>query len=202
MSEKIERPINYTQKIQKILMRHSRDDELGPDKSLPTESSKKEENLRSFFELRMYVESTAAELAAFNRDDSHLKIMKDSLGIIKSEIESGRPASEDGIAAEMMFHFSIFNATKNSYFNRVFKFLNEDLISIIEAGRNNNSKIEGMLWKVHREHLKIYEAIRYGDVVSSNKAMKNHILASADRLDLVIGISPISRSGLVSDGIN
>jgi GntR family transcriptional repressor for pyruvate dehydrogenase complex len=166
------------------------------------ESLKKKERLRSLFELRMYVESAAAELASANRDDSHLKIMSDSLDIIKSEIDAGRPASENGIAADMMFHQALSDATKNYYFHQMVQFLNENLRITIEAGRINSSKVERMPEKVHQEHLKIYEAVRGRDVISANKAMKNHILASAARLGLVIGTDSISRPGLVSDMIS
>ena len=160
-----------------------------------------EEHLRPLFELRMYIESSAAELAAVHRTDNHIRRMKEALDIIENEINAGSPDSESSIIADINFHEAIADATNNFYFQQLIEFLKENLRATIETGRVNSAKIKNIPEKVLKEHFCIYKAIVNKDIIVANSAMRRHILNSASRLNLNIGTADDNCYSKVTDGL-
>ena len=159
-----------------------------------------ETNLSSFFELLMYIESSAAELAAVNRTDIHIRRMKEALDVMENEISAGNSDSEDSIVADINFHEALADATNNSCFQKLIKFFNENLRITIEAERVNSAKIKNMPEKVLKEHFNIYKAIVSKNIIVANSAMRQHILNSASRLNLTIGTADDNCYSKVTDG--
>ena len=160
-----------------------------------------EKHLRSLFELRMYIESSASELAAVNRTNNHVRRMKEALDIMENEINAGSPDSESSIIADINFHKAVADATNNFYFQQLIEFLKENLRATIETGRVNSAKIKNIPEKVLKEHFCIYKAIVNKDIIVANSAMRRHILNSASRLNLNIGTADDNCYSKVTDGL-
>lgn len=148
------------------------------------ENSGDSKKLASLFELRMYVESAAAGLAATHRTEQQLGEMAASLEVIRTCIANEQADSEESIQADIKFHTCISQASDNVYFFTFIQFLNDNLRSSIEAGRKNSATIEGRASDVLKEHEAILAAVTNKDVSAATSAMRRHILNSANRLHL------------------
>jgi len=157
--------------------------------------------LGSLFELRMYIESSAAELAAANRTDNHVRRMKEALDVMENEINAGSPDSESSIIADINFHKTLVDATNNSCFQQLIIFLDENFRITIKKGRANSAKVKNIPEKVLKEHTCIYKAIVNKDITVANSAMRRHILNSANRLNLTIGTADANCYSRVTDGL-
>lgn len=144
------------------------------------------EQLFSLFQLRMYIETAAAELAAINGTDAQLLEMKKALDVMSTEIEAGRPASDLSIEADLNFHRALSESTCNFYFHQFIQFLLSNLRAAINAGRSKSSNIEGRAKEVFAEHVKIFEAVKARDVEAARRAARAHIVNAATRLNLEI----------------
>lgn len=157
--------------------------------------------LQSLFEFRMYIEPSAAELAAVNRSDEHITCLRKALSLMDVEIKSGRPDSELSIIAGIDFHNTIASATKNYYFYKLIRSMNDNLRLAIEAERNGSAKVKGAPEKVFKEYCLIYKSLVNKNISLAHNTMRQNILNSAARLDFIIGTESDNCYSKVTDGI-
>ncbi len=143
-------------------------------------------DLRQLFQLRLYVESAAAKLAARQRSSEELEIMRDAIGEIAHSISSGQSSSEASVEADMRFHNAVSQASKNVYLWSFVNFINAKLKRSVQAGRKNSERKPGLANLVLQEHVAVLEAIELRDEEAAKVAMERHISNSAQRLKLSI----------------
>ncbi|PAX07742.1 FadR/GntR family transcriptional regulator [Sphingomonas lenta] len=119
--------------------------------------------IRDLFELRMVVEPAAAELAAERRTGRDLARMGHALG----DMERYGLATEEGRAADRMFHHAILEATGNAALTT--------LSSSIGAAISWTTRFKQRKRKLPRDpipdHRAIYDAIADGDRAAARAAM-------------------------------
>lgn len=134
--------------------------------------------LAHIFELRGEVEAGAAAFAAERRNEQTLAAIEDALDAIQTAMKEGR----DGVAEDKALHVAIAAASGNPAFVRFLDFVANNLEDAIRAARLNSLKVAGRPETVQREHRRVVEAIRAGDVPGARAAMAAHIRAAAQRL--------------------
>ena len=149
--------------------------ELGPESA---------HDLRQLFQLRQYIESAAAELAAVNPAEDSMQEMEKAIANMERCIVADRPDSSEAVAADLEFHNAISRASGNEYLFSFIQFINAKLQSSIQAGRQNSARQQGLPEVVLEEHRKIFKAIGARDSAGAGLAMKRHIKNSVERLRL------------------
>nr|WP_247743481.1 FadR/GntR family transcriptional regulator [Shimia sp. R10_1] len=151
---------------------------------IPADRVGNSDDLAALFQLRMYVESAAAELAAQKATPQDVSRMTLALSEIEHCISSGEAAGEQSIIADLDFHIAVSEASSNPYLLSFIRFLNENLRRSIETGRRNSATVPGRAELVLQEHQQVLEAIVQKDPAAAYAAMYKHIQHSADRLGL------------------
>lgn len=134
----------------------------------------------SVLELRISLETEAAGLAAQRRTAANLKALSQALQAFQASIRQ----DSDAVPSDFQFHIEVARATGNRHFADLMMHLGT---MIIPRARVNTpeSAVEGReqyLQRVHREHRRIYAAIRLRDVEAARAAMRTHLSNSRDRL--------------------
>lgn len=147
-------------------------------------------DLAALFDLRICVETRAAEMAAKNRSQSDLKKMKEQLVCMAS------PGSEsdDKVAADVAFHALIATAAANIYFARLVEFLAEAFRAAIATARFHSARFDGLSAQVQGEHDAIFAAIAAADSPSAALAMSTHLTNARNRLGLIATPGPTPES--------
>ncbi|GAU84632.1 transcriptional regulator of GntR family [Bosea sp. BIWAKO-01] len=127
--------------------------------------------LQLVFALRIEIETAAAGLAAANRTESDLAVLRAALA------EANRRAADldAGTAAAIDFHSAIGSATNNPYFVDLMRYLQGRLHGSIRTTRRSVITSPALLQAIEDEHCAIYEAISRGDVESARSAMRDHL---------------------------
>ena len=146
--------------------------------------SESADDLAQLFQLRQYVESAAAELAACNASPEAIQEMKSALHDIKQCIRSGEGDSTEAVAADLRFHTAISRASGNDYLFSFIKFINAKLHKSIQAGRQNSARHQGWSETALDEHQDILAAIERKKPSDASSAMEKHIKNSIERLKL------------------
>lgn len=144
------------------------------------------DDLAQLFQLRQYVETAAAELAADNAPQEIVHEMETALTEMTHCIRSGEGDGEDAIAADLKFHNAVSRASGNTYLYSFIEFINAKLRNSIQAGRQNSARHEGLPEKVLDEHKRILTAIQDRNAPAAKAAMEEHIKNSMARLKLVL----------------
>lgn len=121
------------------------------------------EFVRSLFELRAIVEPSAARLAAFRRDKSHLKAMKDALAAMRSETLT----TEAGRAADREFHHAILQATGNA----ALLALSASIGAAVNLTTQYKQRARALPRNPIPDHARVYEAIASQDGEAAVQAM-------------------------------
>jgi GntR family transcriptional repressor for pyruvate dehydrogenase complex len=130
------------------------------------------------FELRMGVEVQAASLAAERRTAQDLAMMARYLKLM----EPGRKPFDDALAADLAFHRTIAEATKNPLIVDFMKFLQPHLHEAIALARGTSAKQVDTETDAHQEHVAIYDAIVARDVGGARDAVRLVLNGSLKRL--------------------
>lgn len=127
--------------------------------------------LQHVFALRIEIETAAAGLAAANRTESDLTVLRASLD------EANRRAADldAGTAAAIDFHSAIGKATNNPYFVDLMRYLQGRLHGSIRTTRRSVIRSPGLLQAIEDEHRAIFEAIAGGDGEAARLAMRDHL---------------------------
>lgn len=138
-------------------------------------------DLVQMFEMRLWIETQAAAIAARRRDADDLSRMALALGTMEDPRSDFATAS----AADVAFHRAIAEASKNDYFVAFHDFLGGQLAAARRtAWENSASPAVGGSADALREHRALYQAIADGDRLVAAACAEAHLRASAKRLKL------------------
>lgn len=143
---------------------------------LDSETLKADGSMERLFELRGILEIEAAGLAAERRSKENLQRIKKALNRM-----GGAERWEDGsIDADLEFHREVARATGNNYIYTFVCFICEQIRRSIHIARFTNPLSELVEINV-AEHVRIYEALRAGDIEAARQTMRNHIRGAGER---------------------
>lgn len=138
--------------------------------------------LAEFTEMRLGIEPAAAALAARNADEAGLEEIRKGLRRMKAAAQG----EDDALSADIAFHISILNATKNPFYRELHELVNTALrISIRFTNR-----IKGRTASIP-SHEDVAEAIIARDADKASTAMR---LIIVDVLELIRAASPSTES--------
>lgn len=139
------------------------------------------ESFRSLFQLRNVLEVEAAGLAALNYRDTDLRKIDDAL----NRMINADKWSEDGIEADLDFHYALASATGNEYFPLFIGFISEKISHAIYATRAQAVRDE-LIKVTIAEHIAVRDAVASRDIEAARHAMEIHILGGAQRVKLPV----------------
>ncbi|TBW55701.1 FadR family transcriptional regulator [Marinobacter halodurans] len=131
------------------------------------------EDILNILELRLSVETQAAEFAAVRRDDRDLEQLEQCLDRFDQALEKGELARDEDLA----FHLGIASATKNPFFRQFYEQFNKNIIpraKIVNTSLDHPAT-EQYLDRVRQEHREIFEAIKSRQPEAARKAMHTHL---------------------------
>ena len=136
-------------------------------------------SLRDIFELRMGVEMQAATLAAERRRGGDLKAMLACL----RQMEPNKSSFEQALAADIVFHLTIAQATQNPLIVSFMKFLQPHLYQSISKARASSARNARTTLIAYSDHHAIYEAIAVRDPHRARLAVRRVLERSLRRLE-------------------
>lgn len=138
-------------------------------------------DLVQMFEVRLWIETQAASVAAQRRDAVDLARMSKAL----QEMLDKRSDFAAAAAADVEFHRAIAEASKNDYFVAFHDFLRGQLAAARKTAWENSAVHSvGGSADANREHQALYQAIADGDRHAAAACAEAHLRASAKRLKL------------------
>ncbi|MDD0975310.1 FadR/GntR family transcriptional regulator [Pseudomonas fontis] len=138
-------------------------------------------DLVQMFEVRLWIETQAASIAAQRRDAADLARMRTALKVMQDK----RSEFDIAAAADVEFHRAIADASKNDYFVAFHDFLRGQLAAARKTAWENSAKLlVGGSADAIREHEALYQAIADGDRLAAAACAEAHLRASALRLKL------------------
>lgn len=130
------------------------------------------------FDVRIALEPAAAGLAALNRAEGDLQIMRSAL----RALAAAHAALELGGAHDLVLHRAIAEASRNPMFLVAFDALDQRAdgvvvpsLSVIAEGAALRARL------VEQEHVTILEAIEHGDPDCAEAAMRLHLVSARNR---------------------
>jgi GntR family transcriptional regulator, transcriptional repressor for pyruvate dehydrogenase complex len=139
-------------------------------------------DLADVFELRLDLEGAAAALAAVRRTQADI----DALAAILQSLAGNLYTPERAVELDIAFHVAIADATHNRYYKDLLQYLNLQIREAVRAGRTHSLAYPRLPDDVHREHVRVFDAIRAGDPLAARAAAMSHLRGAAARLDLAI----------------
>ncbi|MCR9138951.1 MAG: FadR family transcriptional regulator [Alphaproteobacteria bacterium] len=136
-------------------------------------------NLRSLFELRSALEIEAAGLAAKRRTKPQLARIEQAL----SKMTGAEKMLDAGIDADLDFHRAVAEAAGNEYLVTFLTYLGHQMRETILTVRETHG-LETVVELTIAEHQRIFEALTAGDPDAARNAMRDHIGAAAQRLNI------------------
>lgn len=130
--------------------------------------------VREFLEVRIGIEPAAAALAAVNATLEDKELLRQRLGKMKDALDG----SEDPVAADIAFHATILEITRNRFYQQLKPIVETALRFSIRL--TNQARGDGGDYDAHE---RIYRAIRNGNSDAASKACRELI---RDALLLVV----------------
>lgn len=130
-------------------------------------------------ELRRGFEIEAASLAASRRDKHDLLAMRSALDEMSAAIANDDIAA--GIEADLLFHRTIAEATRNEHYVEFFQFLSRLLRDNLTVSRTRSAKAKRGT-DAQREHEIIFEAILRGEPQLARQSARQHVENTESRL--------------------
>jgi GntR family transcriptional regulator, transcriptional repressor for pyruvate dehydrogenase complex len=152
---------------------------------LPANARLSAKNLSFIMELRLAVEVVAAQLAAARRTDADLQAMRAALEAMREAVE----ARSDGSQADDDFHQAVALGSKNPHLTRLVEYLRHQFGATRRATWNAKSHRTGETLLAHRQHERLFAAIKARHVTSAGDIATEHLVSSAARLGLS-GLDP------------
>ncbi len=129
-------------------------------------------------ELRIGIETEAAGLAAQRRSAEHIGAMRGALQAFAEAVDAGSSA----VGPDLQFHLEVARATQNGHFTRLLSSLGHSLIPRARLqAEPPDAQQRDYLWRVHREHENIVDAIVAQDAEAARAAMRTHLANSRER---------------------
>ncbi|SMD17078.1 FadR/GntR family transcriptional regulator [Rhizobium sp. RU36D] len=141
------------------------------------------ESFRSLFQLRMPLEIEAAGLAALHHDADDLQKLDEAL----AQMTGAEKWTEQGIAADLVFHRVLAAATHNEYYPLFIGFIAERISLAINAARAT-AVLEEIVEITIAEHVAVRDAVASRDPLKARQAMRQHLLGAAARINLTLEI--------------
>jgi DNA-binding FadR family transcriptional regulator len=135
-------------------------------------------SLFEIFELRLGVEVQAASLAAERRTTRDLNMMAKCL----KAMEPSRRPFDEALTADLAFHRTIAQATRNPLIVGFVEFLEPHLHEAIALARANSAKKAETEAEAYDEHHEIYQAIVARDARRARRAVRLVLNGSLKRL--------------------
>ncbi|SDS08725.1 FadR/GntR family transcriptional regulator [Agrococcus carbonis] len=127
-------------------------------------------------EVRMMIETGAAQLAAVRRTEAHLAAMEDALERMEAHHEA---ADVDAfVDADLEFHDVVMRAAEN----RILIAAMLPLTTMLAETRGETSAVPEIREHAIEEHRSVLEAVRSGDPVVARDAMARHMQQTHDDL--------------------
>lgn len=139
-------------------------------------ADQRERSSLELLEMRMMIETGAAELAAQRRTDDELDELEASLSRMTAHHEAGDV--EAFIVADLDFHNTILRAADN----RILIAALLPLTSMLEETRGETSAVAEIRGHAIVDHRKVLEAIRTGVASAARDAMAQHMRQTHDDL--------------------
>ena len=136
-------------------------------------------DLLRYYEYRMDVEAATSGLAAERRTSDNLA----EIGKVLSGAEEMLTQGQQQLLADanFAFHRAVAQATRNPFYVRTLEmmpnFIGRNQLDLVVSSQ---SRTEAHLWRIHREHVAIFEAIEAADAERARSEMRRHILAACD----------------------
>jgi GntR family transcriptional repressor for pyruvate dehydrogenase complex len=127
-------------------------------------------------EVRVMIETGAAQLAAERRTAEHLEVLESSLQRMAQHHEAGEV--EAFVAADLEFHDTILRAADN----RILIAAMLPLTTMLAETRGETSAVAEIRVHAIAQHGKLLEAIRSGVPVAARDAMWTHMMQTRDDL--------------------
>jgi len=143
-------------------------------------------NLSHMFELRMDLEGAAAARAAARRDDADVATLRGLLDTLEGNLYD----PQRGVELDVAFHVAVAQATHNRYYADLLHYLNQQFRLCIQIARANSAQHHRLPEGVHREHVRVLDAILAGDPPAARRAMKLHLECAASRLGVPLHREP------------
>ena len=137
-------------------------------------------DLSAVYELRLDLEGASAALAAARRTTADIEALESILKSLADNLYTPEPAVELDIA----FHVAIAHATHNRYYVELLQYLNLQIRQAVQTARTHSLARERLPDEVHREHVRIFDAICAGDALAARSAATSHLQSAATRLGL------------------
>ncbi|MCR8669731.1 FadR/GntR family transcriptional regulator [Agrococcus sp. HG114] len=132
-------------------------------------------------EVRMMIETGAAQLAAERRSDEHLAAMAEALGAMRAHHE--RADVDAFVCADLEFHDIVMRAADN----RILVAALRPLTSMLADTRGETSAVAEIREHAIAEHAAVLEAIRSGVPEAARDAMASHMRQTRDDLVTLVG---------------
>lgn len=127
-------------------------------------------------EVRMMIETGAAQLAATRRSDADVELLESALARM---VERHAAGDVDGfVAADLEFHDVVLRAADN----RILVAALLPLTAMLAETRSETSAIAAIREHAIVEHRAVLEAVRSGDELASRDAMASHMQQTRDDL--------------------
>jgi GntR family transcriptional regulator, transcriptional repressor for pyruvate dehydrogenase complex len=139
-------------------------------------------DLADVYELRLDLEGAAAALAAVRRTDADM----DALAAILKSLSDNLYTPDHAVELDIAFHVAIADATHNRYYVDLVQYLNLQIRQAVQTARTHSLARQRLPDEVHREHVRVFDAIRAGDPVAARIAATSHLQNAAARLNLTI----------------
>lgn len=152
-------------------------------------------NLSQMFELRMDLEGAAAARAAAQRDDADVATLRGLLDTLEGNLHD----PERGVELDVAFHVAIAQATHNRYYVDLLHYLNQQFRLCIQIARANSAQHDQLPEGVHREHVRVLDAILTGDPQAARHAMTLHLECAARRLGVPLNRKPSTDAATDAD---
>ncbi len=152
-----------------------------------------ETNLRELFEVRKILEVEAAALAAIGRTDADLARMARSI----EEMVEGLSSADHYIAADLQFHLTVAEATRN----RVALHMMHAIRDVLHRALASIYHIPGSPQRSIAQHQSILAAIVEGQPDEARERMREHLLRVQRDIDAVLAGTPAPRGDSVPQAV-
>ena len=119
-------------------------------------------------DFRRILETEIARLAALKRTEEDIVLMRESLILMRKDIDSGGI----GIEGDTSFHDALASASHNSVFKKMLSMAKGLLLKT----RQTTMQLKGQPEKSIKDHLGILSAVEKGDPELSSKLMMEHLV--------------------------
>lgn len=129
------------------------------------------DSVRELLELRKILEVESAGLAALRHTAEGIENMEEHLEQMKLDIING----ELGDQADMLFHYSIAEATHNSLLVKLMNTIADTMRSGLRTAREQLYRTPGNPERLLEEHYVIFDQIKKSNVEGARRAMLDHL---------------------------